>query len=175
MKKIYWRPQGISLAALVLICTFSLGGFIFVEKFQKRVKQPYYQEKIAAARLALEAFEFLKEERLRQGFQIDPEIDPVRSGLIGSAMTLVTSDAGDLEDKQTSINPNFAAVVVEMLKKVKVKEGDPVAVSFTGSFPALNISVCAAVQTLKLKPIIISSLASSQWGANNPDFLWVDM
>lgn len=112
---------------------------------------------------------------MRQGFQIDPEIDPVRSGLIGSAMTLVTSDAGDLEDKQTSINPNFAAVVVEMLKKVKVKEGDPVAVSFTGSFPALNISVCAAVQTLKLKPIIISSLASSQWGANNPDFLWVDM
>jgi poly-gamma-glutamate system protein len=90
-------------------------------------------------------------------------------------MTLVTSDAGDLDVKQTSINPNFAAVVVEMLKRVKVKEGDPVAVSFTGSFPALNVSVCAAIQTLKLKPVIISSLASSQWGANEPNFLWVDM
>ncbi len=175
MKKIYWRPQGVSLTALLLICAFSLGGFIFVENFQKRVKHHYYQEKVAAARLALEAMEFLRAERLKRGLEIDLEADPVKSGLIGSAMTLVTSDAADLEDKQTSINPNFAAAVLEMLKRAKVKEGDPVAVSFTGSFPALNISVCAAIQTLKLKPIIISSLASSQWGANEPDFLWVDM
>jgi len=175
MKKIYWRPQGLSLTALLLICAFSLGGLLLVEKFSKRVKHPYYQEKMAAARMALEAMEFLKKERLKRGPEIDPEVDPVQSGLIGSGMTLVTSDAGSLEDKQTSINPNFAAVVVEMLKKAKVKEGDPVAVSFTGSFPALNISVCAAIETLKLKPIIISSLAASQWGANEPDFLWVDM
>jgi len=175
MKKIYWRPQGLSLTALLLICAFSLGGLILVEKFSKRVKHPYYQEKMAAARLALEAMEFLKKERLKQRSEIDPEVDPVKSGLIGSGMTLVTSDAGSLEDKQTSINPNFAAVVVEMLKRAKVKKGDPVAVSFTGSFPALNISVCAAIETLKLKPTIISSLAASQWGANEPDFLWVDM
>jgi len=175
MKKTYWRPQGISLTALLLICAFSLGGFLFVEKFQKRIKHPYYPEKIAAARLALEAMDFLKEERLKRGPEIDPEADPARSGLIGSGMTLVTSDTGDLEVKQISINPNFAAVVVEMLKRIKVKAGDPVAVSFTGSFPAINISVCAALQTLKLKPVIISSLASSQWGANEPNFLWVDM
>ncbi len=175
MKKIYWRPQGISLTALVLICAFSLGGFIFVENFQKKVKHAYYQEKVAAARLALEAMELLKEERLKRGLEIDPEVDPLKTGLIGSAMTLVTSDAGDLEDKQASINPNFAAIVLEMLKKTKVKEGDPVAVSFTGSFPALNLSVCAAIETLKLKPVVISSLASSQWGANELDFLWVDM
>jgi len=50
-----------------------------------------------------------------------------------------------------------------------------VAVSFTGSFPALNIAVCAAIQTLKLNPIIISSVGSSQWGANVPGFLWIDM
>jgi len=175
MKKIYWRPQGIPLTALLLICAFSIGGFAFIEKFQKRVKHRYHQEKVLAARLALEAMDVLKEERLQRGLEIDPEADPTRSGLIGSAMTPVTSDAGDLEDKQTSINPNFAAVVVEMLKRTKVKEGDPVAVSFTGSFPALNICVCAAIQALKLEPIIISSLASSQWGANEPDFLWVDM
>ena len=175
MKKIYWRPQGIPLTALLLICAYSIGGLVFVEKFQKRVKHRYYQEKVSAARLALEAMEVLKEERLKRGFEIDPEADPTKSGLIGSAMTPVTSDAGDLEDKQTSINPNFAAVVVEMLKRTKVKEGDPVAVSFTGSFPALNICVCAAIQALKLEPIIISSLASSQWGANEPEFLWVDM
>ena len=103
------------------------------------------------------------------------EVDPAESGLIGSRMTQVTSDAGDLEAKQTSINPNFAAVVVELLKKVKAKEGDVVSVSLTGSFPALNLSVYSAVQTLKLNPVIISTASASQWGANEPDFLWIDM
>ncbi len=175
MKKIYWRPQGTSIRILILICAFSIGGFISVEKFQRNVKQPHYEEKSAAARLASEAMEFLKKERLKRGLKIGTESDPAESGLIGSRMTLVTSDAGDLEAKQASVNPNFAAVVVELLKQGKAKEGDTVAVSFTGSFPALNVSVCAAIQTLKLTPIIISSVGASQWGANEPDFLWIDM
>jgi poly-gamma-glutamate system protein len=175
MKKIYWRPQGTSTRVLVLICAFSIGGFVSVEMLQRNVKQPYYQEKVAAARLASEAMEFLKKERLKRGLKIDTEFDPAGSGLIGSSMTPVTSDAGDLEAKQTSINPNFAAIIVELLKKVKAKEGDVVAVSFTGSLPALNVSVCAAIETLKLIPVIISSVGSSQWGANEPDFLWLDM
>ena len=56
-----------------------------------------------------------------------------------------------------------------------MKEGDPVAVSFSGSFPALNIAVYAAIRTLNLKPTIISSVSGSQWGANDPAFLWIDM
>ncbi len=56
-----------------------------------------------------------------------------------------------------------------------MKERDPVAVSFSGSFPALNIAVCAALRTLNLRPTIISSVSGSQWGANQPDFLWIDM
>jgi len=95
--------------------------------------------------------------------------------LIGSFVTSVTSEAADLEAKQTTVNPNFAAVVVELLKEAGAKDGDPVAASFSGSFPALNIAACAAMATLHLKPIIISSASSSQWGANNPDFLWIDM
>lgn len=106
---------------------------------------------------------------------IDPETDPARSGLIGPAMTRVTSDIGDLESKQTSVNPNFAAVFVDLLKKAHVKAGDQVAVSVTGSFPALNIALYSALATLHLKPTIISSAASSQYGANDPNFLWLDM
>jgi poly-gamma-glutamate system protein len=175
MNKIYWRPQGLSITVLIGVCALSVGGLVSVELFQRKAKQPYYQEKVAAARLTLEAMAFLKKERLKRGLEIDTEADPAESGLIGSRMTRVTSDAGDLEAKQTSINPNFAAIVVELLKKIKVKEGDRVSVSFTGSFPALNISVCAAIQTLKLKPVIISTASSSQWGANEPLFLWIDM
>jgi len=175
MNKIYWRPQGVSITVLIGICALSVGGLISVELSQRRAKQPYYQEKVAAARLTLEAMGFLKKERLKRGLEIDTEADPAESGLIGSRLTPVTSEAGDLEAKQTSINPNFAAVVVELLKQAKAKERDVVAVSFTGSFPVLNISVCAAIQTLKLKPVIISTASASQWGANEPDFLWIDM
>jgi poly-gamma-glutamate system protein len=50
-----------------------------------------------------------------------------------------------------------------------------VAVGFSGSFPALNVSLDAAMATLRLDPIVISSVSASQWGANHPKFLWVDM
>lgn len=41
--------------------------------------------------------------------------------------------------------------------------------------PGLNICVISALQTLKLNPIIITSVGSSNWGANDPDFTWLDM
>jgi poly-gamma-glutamate system protein len=175
MKKIYWRPQGTPLFAFVFIALLAIGGLTSVEHFQIVKKKPYYAEKVDASRLALGAMELVKDERLDRGIPIDSEADPTKSGLIGSFVTSVTSEAADLEAKQTSVNPNFAAVIVELLKEAGAKDGDIVAVSFTGSFPALNIAACAAFVTLHLKPVIISSVSSSQWGANNPDFLWIDM
>jgi poly-gamma-glutamate system protein len=175
MKKIYWRPQGMPLYAFILVALFSVAGLAAVEHFRIDARKPYYREKLAASKLALEAMEIVKQERMQRGLPIDQEVDPTASGLIGSFVTPVTSDAGDLDAKQTSINPNFAAVIVDLLKKAKVKEGDPVAVSLSGSFPALNICVYAALTTLHLKPTIISSVGASQWGANDPSFLWIDM
>ena len=175
MKKIYWRPQSTPLFAFILIGLFSLAGVLAVERYKVEERRPAYGEKIEAARLALAAMETIKNERTRKGGAADAEADPAGSGLIGSYVTPVTTEPGDLEAKQTSINPNFAAVIVDLLRQAKVKEGDNVAVSFSGSFPALNIAVYAAIRTLKLKPAIISSVGASQWGANDPDFLWIDM
>ncbi len=45
----------------------------------------------------------------------------------------------------------------------------------TGSFPAMNISVLAAIEILELNPVIISSVGASNWGANDPYFTWLDM
>jgi poly-gamma-glutamate system protein len=175
MKAIYWRPRGISPTALVLVAVLALMGLAAVELFQRKVKQPNYLEKLHASRLAREAFDVIKAERLRRGLAIDPETDPAQSGLIGELMTSVTSNTGVLRAKQTTVNPNFAAVLVNYFKKVGCEEGDVVAVGLSGSFPALNICVYAAIQTLKLKPIIISSGSASQWGANVPQLLWIDM
>lgn len=177
MKQVYWRPRAISRTALVLISLVSVGGLLLVEYRRVEMEQPYYAEKVEASQLAAHCMERIREERLRpeHGYYIDEEVDPAGTGLIGAAMTSATSTSGVLPAKQISANPNFAAVIVDMLKKAGVQQGDFVAIGYSGSFPALNICTAAAVETLKARPIAICSAAASQWGANLPDFLWLDM
>jgi poly-gamma-glutamate system protein len=146
-----------------------------VEFIRAREEQPFYQQKLRAAQLAYEGILVIREERFESGYEIDPELDPAGTGLIGPPMSSVTTVTGSLSAKQTSVNPNFAAVVLDMLKEAEVKKGDVVAVGCSGSFPALNICVYAAMRELQLRPIIITSISASQFGANDPDFLWIDM
>lgn len=175
MKKIYWRPREVSRPALILISMVSLVGLLLVERWKVPNTQPFFDEKIAAAKLAKEAFDVVKAERIEIGPAIDATIDPTESGLIGVPMSPVTTVSGEVSAKQTAANPNFAAVMVELLKEAGVQEGDVVAVGLSGSFPALNICTYAACQTLNVTPLVISSASASQWGANVPALLWPDM
>ncbi len=175
MKGIYWRPRRISRLALLLITVIALGGFYCVERFPTRHRFSYYHDQMEAARLALKAMSLLKAERLKGNFWIDPAVDPAQTGLIGPMLTPVTSEKGDLEAKQAALNPNFAAAIVHLLKNAGVKKGDAVGVGCTGSFPGMNIAVFSALQVLNLKPIVISSTSTSEWGATDPNFLWIDM
>ncbi|MBN2360537.1 MAG: poly-gamma-glutamate system protein [Deltaproteobacteria bacterium] len=175
MRRLYWQPRKVSRIKLVLIALWSLCGYVAVEYFLTEQRQPYFDEKMQASRLAQTVFEAIKVERARLGLPIDPESDPSGSGLVGEVFTPITSGSGSLASKQTTVNPNFAALMVHWLKRLGVEEDDVVAVGCSGSFPALNIAVYAALKTLHLRPIIISSAAASQWGANHPDFTWLDM
>jgi len=160
---------------LLLIAVVALAGLAAVESFKVGRQQPHHDEKIAAARLARGAMDLVSAERLRRGPAVDPETDPAGTGLIGLLMSPITTGMGHLPSKQTSTNPNLAAVVVQLLEEADVVEGDVVAIGFSGSFPALNVSVLAAVESLRLQPILISSVTGSQWGANDPAFTWLDM
>jgi poly-gamma-glutamate system protein len=117
----------------------------------------------------------IKGERLARGLRIDPEVDPAGSGLIGVAYSPVTSNTGNLISKRTAANPNFAAVMVQMLRDAGVRRGDQVALGVSGSFPGINIAAYAALQTLEVRPLIIVSASASEFGANLPDLLWLDM
>jgi poly-gamma-glutamate system protein len=175
VKRVYWRPPGVSRSALLLIAVLALAALFTVESFPVQTRQGHYDEKIAAAHKAREAMGVIKAERLRRGAMIDPEVDPAGTGMIGSALTAVTSNTGYLDAKQTSANPNFAAVLVDLLKRAGVEKGDLVAIGLSGSFPALNVATFAAVHVLELQPIVITGVSSSEWGANDPNLLWVDM
>lgn len=173
--KIYWRPRSVSLPVLFLIAVFSIIGFYLVQIFPMRVNTEYYKEQMKAAHLALTAMEAVRAEKIKQDPHFENAVDPAHSGLLGSSMTPITSEVGSLIAKRTSVNANFAAVLILLLRNAGVKDGDAVAVGISSSFPALNICLYAAMSTMHLKPIIISSSSASQWGANNPDLTWIDM
>jgi len=175
MKKMYWRPSKVPRIVLVVISIFAIAGMTSVELFKTYKKSPHFTEKIQAARGMKDAMELIKEHRIKRAGPIDSEQDPAGSGLIGLPTSPITSNVGYLNAKQTTVNPNWAAVMVDMLKKAGAKEGDSIAVGISGSFPALAIATYAAAKVLKLKVIAISSVAASNWGANIPNLTWLDM
>lgn len=175
MKRMYWRPRRVSRVTLALVAAASMAGYVAVEQFPQRVRESNHAEKLEAARKAEAAFKAIREERIRRKLEIDLEADPAQTGLVGTLMTPITTNPGSLDSKQTSANPNFAALVAHYLLQAGVQKGDTVAVGYSGSFPAINIAVMCAIEALEAKPVVISSVASSQWGANEPEFTWLDM
>ena len=168
-------PSAKSKLSLILLMFVAIILFIWVENSRVFISDKYYEEKLAAAKLMQKAELAIKEYRNSEGVYIDEVNDPNRTGMIGDKQSSIVTDRGDLTSKLTSLNPNFAAVIVEMFKEANLKKGDNVAISYTGSFPALNIAVLSAVQVLELNPIIISSVGASMFGATDPEFTWLDM
>jgi poly-gamma-glutamate system protein len=175
MRRIYWRPTGVSTNELLVIAAIALAAIVVVEAFPERTSEIYLKQMLEASQLAGDAMDAIHAERVRRKIPIDPIADPSGSGLIGVAMSEVTSNTGNLLAKQTTINPNWAAVAIQLLREAGVQEGDTVAVGLSGSFPAMNVCLYAAMEVMHLEPIVISSVSASQWGANVPKFLWLDM
>jgi len=157
------------LSLLSLLC--------FIIAFNSRIisVSPSYKTKVKAAQYMEKALSFLKEERMEKGIFIDIENDPNETSLVGSAFSLITTDEGDLDSKLTTLDPNFSAVIVDLFFRLKLNQGDTVAVLMTGSMPGANIAVLTACKSMGIYPLIISSLGASQWGANQVDFTWLDM
>jgi poly-gamma-glutamate system protein len=171
----YWKPEGASQVQRALVAALAVVGLVAVEVFPTEEQQPHYAEKMLAARKAQDALDVISEASERRAIQLRIDTDPSGSRMIGEVLSPITSGSGSLVSKQTSVNPNFAAVVVQWLKDLRIKSGDVVAVGLSGSFPAMNVAVYSALHELGVEPIIISSTAASQWGANDPNFTWLDM
>jgi len=175
MKKIYWHTHNLPRIFIILLCLTTLIGMAVVEHFKKFVPVENYSLKVSAAHTARNAMTDAKKLRLSLNIPIDKSIDPQQSGLIGKTITDITSDSGDIITKRTTINPNIVAIFINWMEKINLQAGDTVAVGATGSFPALDIDMLAAIQALQLKPLIIYSAAASQYGANIPGFTFIDI
>ncbi|MBM4319388.1 MAG: poly-gamma-glutamate system protein, partial [Deltaproteobacteria bacterium] len=121
MKKLYWRPGKVSRRIHLFVALMAALGLLAVEGFKIRTQQAHYQEKVKAARLMLDAMEAIRDFRIKRIGPLDLETDPASSGMIGGLMSPITSNTGNLQAKQTTVNPNWAAVIVHMLKRAGVK------------------------------------------------------
>src|SRR5690625_1326500 len=124
-QKLYWRPAEIPLGAMLVLAAAALAALIVVETFTHEHSSDYYSQMLSASRHVQQSIESLRPIRGRIE-PIDPEVDPLRSGLIGLPTSSITMISGSLDAKQATINPNWAAVVIRLLAEADVKPGDQV-------------------------------------------------
>lgn len=160
---------------LGILTILSIAAILVVEYEKVVVKRSWYEEKLTAATLSRKAAETLRQFRMQHGIFIDIVNDPNETALIGQEHTPITTDRGNIEQKLSTTNPNYAGAIVHLLKEAGIGPNDVVAVAITGSFPGLNTSLYAALETIRALPLVITSVGSSNWGANDPNFTWLDM
>lgn len=175
MKAMYYHPQKVSTRSFVIIAVVSVIVIAAVEFTPQPVSLSRRDLMTKAATATDAGFQAIRKRRIESGIPMLSIHDPAATGMLGPSMSQVTSLPGHLDAKQTSVNPNFAAVVVQYLLAAGAQPGDEIAIGCTGSFPALNLAVLTAAESMGLKPSLISSVASSQFGANHPQLMWPDM
>ncbi|MFP4459198.1 MAG: poly-gamma-glutamate system protein [Candidatus Zixiibacteriota bacterium] len=171
----FWQYRRIPRWLLLSLALFGLILAGLIELTEKEIKRSHFDKKLEAAEKMQEATEAIKNYRAGTDIFIDYLSDPSGTGLIGQEFSLITTDQGDLDEKLTSVNPNFAALALQYLEQAGVEEDDFVAIGWTGSFPGMNIAFLSALDIIGANAVIITSLGSSMWGANNPDLTWLHM
>ena len=170
-----WIEGKLPLVYLFWALIILLVGLLLVEQTKFVQATSYYKEQIQAAQLMKICLEVIKEERLERKISLDTKIDPNLTGIIGKEYTQLTTTLGNLIAKRTSTNPVFAALLVKYFKEVNLKKGDVIAIGASGSFPALIVATLSAAKVLELDPLLIYSIGSSEYGANIPEFTFVQM
>ncbi len=163
------NPEMIGLGIVGALC---IAASVFT---LKTAPAKNYEIKMEAATQTREAYREVKTYRQSLGIEIDNVDDLTESGLLGVESSPITTVRGNLESKLTSINPNWAAYIVDLLDQTGVKKGDAVLIGLTGSFPALDIATIIAIQCYGAKPVWIASEGSSSYGANIPGLTWMSI
>ncbi len=169
-----YRPGRVHALSLVALAVVGLALLALAEG-SKSPEERYEKEKIEAAQKTQAAMDAIKKARLAGGLELDDVNDPRETGLIGLGSSPITTDRGSQNSKLRALDPNLAAVFVELLKGEGVNEGDLVGVGMTGAFPLLNAAMVIAIEIVGAIPVAITSVGSSTWGANDPDMTWLDM
>ena len=171
-----FRPYIKRTYILVLVAMINLLLVYISYQSYSFTKSKDYELKIEAATIMKNALDLTK------GLDEPKVIDRFKSGLVGvdSTDSQMTTKRGSLESKVATTNPNFAAVFIDWFSTIGISSDisntpDTIAASITGSFPGANIAFLAACKASNVYPVIISSIGSSSWGANQIDKTWIEI
>jgi len=177
-----FRPYIKRTSVLVVVAVINL--FLVYVSYISYEFEPgsNYDVKIKSARIMREALD-LTSSYSKQIIELTSDnYDRFDSGVIGvdSVSSPMTTKEGSLNSKVATTNPNFSALFIELLSEidsslVDVSIQDTIAVGYTGSFPGANIALLSACKAVNIYPVIISSIGSSSWGANQLDLTWLDI
>ncbi len=155
--KIHW-------SALLLALAIGIAGFAASRALQTQVLLPYADTQRAASVRMQQCEALLLDVVRREGIAME-DIDLNQTGLIGPEWTPLTTTPGLEDAKRSSLNPNFAAVLVRYFQEAGLKAGDTVAVGTSGSFPGLLIATLCAAEEMGLQAKVIASFGASMYGA----------
>ncbi len=128
-----------------------------------------------AATSALSAQREIARIKDQLGLLQPASVDPNRTGLIGPDWSEIATTIGDVSAKRTATNPDLAAIIIRSLRAQGISRGETVGLVLSGSFVGANMAAIAAVEAMGLRPVIVSSLGASMYGATDPEFTWLDM
>lgn len=161
---------------LLIVFAVLLAGFAITHLTTiKSENHSITKEMNAAVELTQSWFNIIKIEKEIRGIKTDALSNVPNSFMLGDDYTFTTTTLGSIHAKEISTNPDFSALIVRYINEIGLQSGDKVGLMFSGSFPSLSISTLAALQTLNIDVILMSSLGASSYGANQPNATWIDM
>jgi poly-gamma-glutamate system protein len=129
---------------------------------------------LAAEQRAERAFAVVDSVKRARGYAFAADSQVRWAALLGEDYTPMTTTLGSRVAKEVSTNPSWAAVLVRLLSRAGVADGDTVGLLVSASFPALALAALAAIDELGAEPILVSSLGASSYGANVTGSTWLD-
>ena len=156
------------------LAAFAAAAALVIWLSGRNPRQPYAAQMEKAAQLHSEAARLICEEKERRGVALAEE-DILGIGLLGYDYSAIMTTTAGLEEKRTSQLPDFAALCVKYFTEAGLKKGDAVGANFSGSYPGFNLAVLCAAEAMGLDLRYSTSVGSSRYGANNPEYTFPEM
>lgn len=170
-----WVKAKINIKIIIISALLAIFALIIIFFSSSKTENPAFKTQITAAQKVLTAQKVIYQAKKARNLKINTKLDPNKTALIGQEYTKLTTTLGNLKAKRTATNPDFAALMVNYFKKLNLKSGDKIAIGASGSFPGLILAVLSASETMDLEVELIYSLGSSMYGANIPNFSFIEM
>ena len=169
------KKQNLQNVHLLILLAILLAGTLSVHiLFRKSSNHPAKELMQEAVSLHQNWMQIIADKKQELNIKSAAYSNVPNKALLGNDWSEITSTLGTLEAKELTTHPDFAALMVKLIIESGVQKNRNVGVMLSGSFPALALASFAALQTLDMQAVIVSSVGASSYGANQLKATWLD-